>query len=332
VRQADRRLWVGFVLACAWLGCGGESQKRRASAHSGAGAGGAAGSASAGAPSAGVVGTGAAGGDGGPGGIGPGAAGRGGELGVSGARNGAAGVGTSAGGVGTVAGATAAGAGGTGAGSGASGSGGMDNQGTAGEGGASTVGAAGQGEFATKDGVPIGDCKDFSAAELTAMNCPTEPPLDGTPCDDDSVHCSYPISLDASGSSQQDFLCSGYWLSRNQPCGTVCSGLGPSAVHLGTEDCAERPVTVCSSGWVSPTAQTLLSGAIHELIGSCFTSLTFRYPAIELEFSAGCPSGLSVPDQIDSNEIACAIDKLRTMRWDCATELPCASYTVPPRV
>ena len=245
---------------------------------------------------------------------------------MSDAGNGAAGVGTSAG-------ATAAGAGGTGAGSGASGSGGMNNPETAGEGGASTGGAAGQGGFPTKDGVPIGDCRDFSAAELAAMNCPAEPPPDGSLCDDRSVDCPYPISVDATGSSQQDFLCAGYWLPRNQVCGTVCSDLGASAVHLETADCAQRPVSVCSTlGWVAPTAQYMLSGAINELIGPCFTVPSDSYPTFELEFSAGCPSAFSVQGTIESSELACATDKLRTVRWDCATELPCISYRVPARV
>jgi hypothetical protein len=213
-------------------------------------------------------------------------------------------------------------------------------------------GGGGRGPIPTKDGVPIGDCRELSADELAALGCPIEPPqplsscdgsIAGCPyelrsCDVPGTECPYEIRVESSMSSQVFYRCSGdapsWGGGAMLTCGIVCAA--PEA-HITefSPSCGNRTVSSCASGSdILSTAQNKLDIAFASLLSDCGYPVSPVSPGtlfdrVQLELTDGCPTRLSSISPLDSAVLQCLTARLDSLRWDCALNLTCTAFARP---
>jgi hypothetical protein len=182
-----------------------------------------------------------------------------------------------------------------------------------------------------KDGVPIGDCRELTAAEQTARGCPAEKPEASSSCDaPEGTTCRYEISTREQSSSQVVFRCSDQggrnwgagWM---EPCGLGCRYAGHNDVTFDVADCERRSVTSCDQQALLTSAQSALDAMVEETLQACGGP-----NQVEVEFAGGCPSRLSAIDPLPADIVACLTGALGSTRWSCAQKLVCSSYFIFP--
>jgi hypothetical protein len=195
------------------------------------------------------------------------------------------------------------------------------------------AGDAGPHIIPTKDGAPIGDCTEPTAAEQAALGCPIEQPVPESHCDAPvGTTCRYAIQVAGGSSSQNFFTCSpddGSWGPGAQiPCGAGCGMFGANTTELST-NCRGRPVTRCEAEsetlFVYPTAQQWLDDTFQREIVACGGGDIYGN-GIRLELNDGCPRRLASDSALDQAFLQCLVARLNQRKWDCATDLVCANY------
>jgi hypothetical protein len=188
-----------------------------------------------------------------------------------------------------------------------------------------------------KDGVPIGDCVDPTPEQLAATGCPATQPDPSSGCFvDPSVDCRYPIKVQGEGlSSQLIFRCErGTWdPGSTEWCGQTCDVVGVNGNHpieLPIGSCPERALAECDDGKGTmyahdPSALTLTIAMLQSALEACNASIAGN--AVTLELDNGCPKRLSSGAAFDVNTTKCLVDHFGSVRWKCATMLPCASFS-----
>jgi hypothetical protein len=232
----------------------------------------------------------------------------------------------------------------------------LDSQLTPGPGGAASTSAAGAGGVAgstsgagsstggiaraavgsTKAGVPVGDCPDPTPDELAAAGCPTTEPIPESSCDVVDRVCRYPIKSDGSSATQDVFVCwPGYppqppltWGPGGRVvCGQSCGEVAPGAIVFDVGDCKKRPLTACLDATqpASPfdTNQSTLDGLLGAVVAACGDPAYNNL--LTLHVANGCPSSFSTEKPLASDVAACVAKRLRSLRWDCAIGLVCAT-------
>jgi hypothetical protein len=198
------------------------------------------------------------------------------------------------------------------------------------------AGAAGSGvTLPTKDGIPVGDCTEPSASELTRDGCPVNA-SDGGACaaTQAGVVCRYAIETQPEFTSavQSYAVClDGRWVPGAQRCSDMCRACldGISAQRFDTSDCATRALLACPadpSVVPRPTAQNLMDDELERLVESCGPKPLYS-PGAEIDFENGCPAALLTATQVDPGLVACLVSKLTSVRYECAVPLPCSFWS-----
>jgi hypothetical protein len=196
------------------------------------------------------------------------------------------------------------------------------------------AGGAGSGwVLPTKDGIPIGDCTEPSASELTRDGCPASE-ADGVACDaaQNGDVCRYAIETEPEFMSafQGYAVClDGRWVPGDQRCSDTChsASTGIETVRFDTSDCSTRPRLACAR--VDPTvvprpsAQNSMDDELEALVQGCSPSAWYA----EVDFENGCPTELITSSSIDPSVVACLVSKLTGVRYDCAVPIPCSSWS-----
>jgi hypothetical protein len=182
------------------------------------------------------------------------------------------------------------------------------------------------------DGVPIGDCREPTDDERTALGCPVSPPEAGTSCDlAPGVTCGYSLSTNRGSSYQELYLCSNdeerQWWTLAQSCGEVCTDGGPYALELDASDCASRPMASCElEGAVfayAPSGATLLKYTLSDVISACAHIDIF---SAALELTQGCPTRFTTNYEFSPEALACIRETFENKRYACGELLPCVDY------
>jgi hypothetical protein len=195
-------------------------------------------------------------------------------------------------------------------------------------------GAGSSGDVPRLNGVPIGDCREPTDEERTALGCPESPPEDGASCDlTRGVTCAYSLSTDHSGSYQDLYLCSNdeerHWWLLQEGCGQLCTDGGPHALELDASDCASRPPDDCPlEGTVfayAPSGSTRLSYTLSDLVKAC-TPAVANF-SVALELAHGCPTRFTTNYEFSSGALDCIRETLESRRYTCGELLPCVDYS-----
>lgn len=225
---------------------------------------------------------------------------------------------------------------GTGGLAGAEGIAGGDGGGGFATGGGEAARAGAGATVPTKDGVPIGDCRERDPSEQLLAGCPDTAPAEATACDaaQEGNTCRYTIHTapELMSAEQDTAICKeGTWRGPFlQQCSVTCHALtGTNVLSLDASDCAARARLDCYpidvSAVVSPTAQTLMDWKLQTLLSECVTPLPYG-EHVEVDFSDGCPSSLATAVTLDPSIVACLAAKLTGVRYDCAVPLPCSTW------
>jgi hypothetical protein len=186
----------------------------------------------------------------------------------------------------------------------------------------------------TKNGVPIGDCKEPTPEELMAAGCPPVEPVAGDACDlPEGTSCEYGIVTDYGLSEQRLAICEGRAWSQifQSLCGATCQPLGPSRT-LDTADCFARTAEPCKTTSLPDKLPMSAYGATLGqldiiIVGGCDGPIA-PVNEIELEFAGGCPSSVSAPSRTQAPALDCVVNALANVRWECAAPIPCVNWVV----
>jgi hypothetical protein len=179
-----------------------------------------------------------------------------------------------------------------------------------------------------KNGIPIGDCRELSAAEQTELGCPAQPPVASSSCDaPGGTTCRYDISAENGHSQQTVFHCynDSWGAGALDSCGHVCQLAGDNDISFDISDCRSRPVTECpyeTPDIAPPTAQDQLNQAVKRSLETCGGN------DFEIEFHSGCPTRLSSSMPLSPDIATCLSERLARVRWRCARSLLCTGYPV----
>ncbi|HET7538789.1 MAG TPA: hypothetical protein VFK05_02925 [Polyangiaceae bacterium] len=185
------------------------------------------------------------------------------------------------------------------------------------------------------NGVPIGDCREPTDDERTALGCPRSPPSERAACDlAPGITCAYSLSTDQDTAYQDLYLCASdlgrQWWRLRERCGALCVDGGPHVLELDAADCTSRPPDSCelpgTSFSYAPSGDTLLSYILADVIESCSPgAIDF---SVTLELAHGCATRLSTTYEFSPAELACLREKLESVRYTCGELLPCTDYAM----
>jgi hypothetical protein len=188
------------------------------------------------------------------------------------------------------------------------------------------------GTIPRKDGVPIGDCKEYTSTEQLALGCPTLEPQPMSTCSSAvGTTCSYGIDVSTGEYSTQNFyVCdsSGSWgPGTQQRCGQTCTFAGPNVVTFSGTDCSLRLTTSCDS---TPdilysstiTAQVVMNEILAKTVETCFGG-TIPDSLFELELQNGCATRLYSSSPLNTELTTCFKNRFESVRLDCAMPLSC---------
>ena len=188
-----------------------------------------------------------------------------------------------------------------------------------------------------KEGVPIGDCEELSAAALAMRGCPPKTPMHESSCgaSGDPV-CPYEITVSEGRAEHAVYRClplvqegPRVWFGSRYVCGESCSSPDPAnTIQFEGSACADRPLATCAEGALfapGVPAQDYLVEELSKHVYACFGSAAVN-TLLELEVRAGCPVRLSGPAPFDAAVAACLEGRLEGLRWDCAQKLACVHY------
>jgi hypothetical protein len=217
-----------------------------------------------------------------------------------------------------------------------------DAAGAAGNSGLSGYAPVDDPSIPTKGGVPVGDCTEPTAEQLTALGCPVSEPAFQSSCDAPaSALCRYSITVTPGFSSQLVYGCEQQlgstttttaWTAVRTTCGESCRATATNIIDVSGATCAERSVVSCLAQLsnmgdffaASPTKQELLNSELSLLVSTCAGGVNDN--EVEVHLEGGCPVQISSEKPFSPEVVACFKTRLETLRWDCAEDLVCGRF------
>lgn len=190
------------------------------------------------------------------------------------------------------------------------------------------------GVLPNKEGVPIGDCRERSPAEQTALGCPAEKPTPGVTCSTPpDVACRYGIDVIGNTMSTESvFLClDGKWGPGSVgSCGQICDYVGSNLIEFQGLDCGARPISKCSeltnaTYAFEPTAQSELNSVLMRVLRTCLGEPYIG--SADLEVVNGCATKLVSAAPFSTEVTECLRKTFEPVRLDCARQLTCSGFT-----
>lgn len=192
------------------------------------------------------------------------------------------------------------------------------------------------GTIPTKNGVPIGDCREPTTAQQTALGCPTTAPAPMSACAAPiGTICRYDIDTSLGYIAYQNvFGCDseGSWgPGASQLCGQTCSYSGSTVIDLDSANCSSRTLTRCIDAMnrqyaYPPPAQTLLNDYLHDALNTCLGGTFLGF--VTLDVKSGCAKRLTTDRSLAPEQSACLKQRFESVRLDCAQQVLCSSFGV----
>jgi hypothetical protein len=192
------------------------------------------------------------------------------------------------------------------------------------------------GTIPTKDGIPIGDCHEPTADQLTALGCPISKPAPMSACTAPvGTVCRYDIDTSLGSSAHQDvFACNseGNWGAGSSAlCGQKCSYSGSTVIDLDSTNCSSRAITRCIDAMnrqyaYPPSAQSLLNDYVLEALNTCMAGSFLGYVTLNVE--SGCATRLTTDRSFSTEVVSCLKQRFESIRLDCAMQVLCSNFGV----
>jgi hypothetical protein len=184
----------------------------------------------------------------------------------------------------------------------------------------------------TVDGIPLGDCREPTADELSEQGCPAAAPEGYAACTQSNLSCSYGTSSSAGYALQDNFYCyNSQWSKSQTVCGYGCQGRFEYEIDF-TADCADRELIDCversNTTYSNPSSQSYLDEVVGLIVMECGGELTYRY--MQFEFIDGCPTHATFDHEQTPEFLECLSEALGNAKLSCAINLTCSNQGITP--